>query len=64
MKTYLEYKDEKSHKFWQIEVKENTFTIAYGKVGSKGEVRVATFSSNERALLQAENNQTKNQKRL
>ena len=34
MKTYLEYKDEKSHKFWEIEVKENTFTVTYGKVDS------------------------------
>ena len=54
MKTYLEYKDEKSHKFWEIEVKENTFTVTYGKVDSKGQVRLVEFSSNERALLQAE----------
>ena len=35
MQKYLEYKDEKSHKFWQIEVEENSFTVTYGKDRNK-----------------------------
>lgn len=36
MKTYLEYKDEKSHKFWEVEQKGKTHTLRYGKVDSDG----------------------------
>ena len=54
MKTYLEYKDEKSHKFWQIEVKENTFTVTYGKVSTKGQSKTKEFESEEKAKIEAE----------
>ncbi len=38
MKTYLEYTDEKSNKFWEIELNsaELTLTVRFGKIGSAG----------------------------
>ncbi len=54
MKTYLEYKDEKSHKFWQIEVSKNTFTVTYGKVGTNGQSKTKEFDTAEKATSEAE----------
>ncbi len=54
MKTYLEYKDEKSHKFWQIAVTDNAFTVTYGKVGTNGQSKTKTFDTAEKATLEAE----------
>ncbi len=54
MKKYLEYKDEKSHKFWAIEVKDNSRTVTYGKVGSKGRSSTKTFDTAEAAQKDAE----------
>ena len=54
IKKYLEYKDNKRDRFWQIELDDNTFTITFGNVGEEGEVRLSQFKNSERALLQAE----------
>ena len=51
---YLEYKDNKRDRFWQIELDDNTFTITFGNVGEEGEVRLSEFKNSERALFQAE----------
>lgn len=49
MKTYLEYKDEKSAKFWQVEVIKNTHTVTYGKIGTDGRSSLKTFDTEENA---------------
>ncbi|PID90076.1 MAG: hypothetical protein CSA97_04815, partial [Bacteroidetes bacterium] len=36
MITYLEYRSEKSSKFWEIEVKGTSYTVRYGKIGTLG----------------------------
>ena len=54
MKKHLEYKDEKSHKFWQIEVVENAFTVTYGKVGTNGQSKTKEFDNAEKANQEAE----------
>jgi len=54
MENYLEYKDEKSHKFWQIEVHDNTYTVTYGKVGTKGQSKTKEFETVEKALSETE----------
>lgn len=54
MKKHLEYQDEKSHKFWEIEVKDNSQTITYGKVGSKGQSNTKYFPFEEAAINDAE----------
>ena len=54
MKIYLVYQDEKSHKFWQIEVKGKEHTVTYGKVGTDGQSKTKEFASNEQAIKDAE----------
>ena len=53
MKTYLEYQDDKSHKFWQIETAENNFTVTYGKAGTNGRSQTKTFADNDTAQKEA-----------
>ncbi len=54
MKKYLEYKDEKSNKFWSIEVLSNRYTVCYGKIGTEGKEQIKEFSSEEEAQKEAE----------
>jgi predicted DNA-binding WGR domain protein/Flp pilus assembly protein TadD len=54
MKTCLEYKDEKSNKFWEIEVNNNSHTVRYGKIGTDGTSKTKEFDSNEDAMKDAE----------
>jgi len=53
MKKYLTYKDEKSDKFWSIEVSEDSFTVVYGKTGTAGTSQLKTFENNEKCLKEA-----------
>ena len=39
-KRYLEFKDAKSNKFWEIESIGSTINIVYGKVGTDGQTIV------------------------
>jgi predicted DNA-binding WGR domain protein len=54
MTPYLEYKDEKSAKFWKITVESNTHTVTYGKIGTDGQSKTKTFESAEKALQEAQ----------
>lgn len=56
MKIYLEYQDEKSHKFWEITININdyTHTVRYGKVGAKGRTTTKAFDSEEKAIKEAQ----------
>ncbi len=49
MKKYLEYKDEKFDKFWQIETGTG-FTTTYGKIGKSGTSKSKEFDSEEKCL--------------
>lgn len=53
-KTYLEYVDEKSSKFWEIEINGNEYTVRYGKIGTDGRVSTKTFDSADEAQKQAD----------
>lgn len=53
MKEYLEFKDYSSHKFWQIEVVENEFTVLYGKFGTDGRSQTKSFTDNAEAMKEA-----------
>src|SRR5262245_10585355 len=44
MRTF-QYSDAKSHKFWNIEVTGNSFTVTYGKISSAGQTQTKTFAS-------------------
>ena len=38
------YQDEKSHKFWAVEQQGNELHISWGKVGTKGQSQIKSFS--------------------
>ncbi|MDI7234924.1 WGR domain-containing protein [Leptospira santarosai] len=67
MKHHLTFKDDKSDKFWSIEVSGNSFTVTYGKTGTKnnstrslstdrsaGHTQTKTFDNEEKCLKEAE----------
>ncbi|AVV49073.1 WGR domain-containing protein [Leptospira santarosai] len=53
MKHHLTFKDDKSDKFWNIEVSENSFTVTYGKTGTAGQTQTKTFDNEEKCLKEA-----------
>lgn len=53
MKHYLTFQDDKSDKFWQIEVSENSFIVTYGKTGTSGQTQIKTFDDKEICLKEA-----------
>jgi uncharacterized protein (TIGR02996 family) len=50
----FEYKDAKSHKFWEIQVEGDAFTVRYGKFGTDGQVQTKTLASEDKAQAEAE----------
>ncbi len=50
----FEFKDAKSHKFWEIEIEGDAFTVRYGKFGADGQVQTKTFASEDKAAAEAE----------
>jgi uncharacterized protein (TIGR02996 family) len=53
MRTF-QFSDAKSHKFWNIDVTGNSFTVAYGKVGTAGQTQTKSFPSAEKAQTEAD----------
>lgn len=53
MKTHLEYRDEKSDKFWEIEVSGQSFTVRFGKIGADGQIQTKEFQSETEAGKEA-----------
>jgi len=53
-KTYYEFKDKTSSKFWEITVKGSTVTVRYGKIGTDGQTTVKNFDSVEEAAKYAD----------
>jgi uncharacterized protein (TIGR02996 family) len=53
MRTF-ELHDAKSHKFWNIEVRGDSFTVTFGKVGTAGQARTKTFASGEKAQAESD----------
>ncbi|PRQ05485.1 WGR domain-containing protein [Enhygromyxa salina] len=45
----LEYKDAKSHKFWELDIEGDAYTVRYGKVGTDGQTQTKTCASAEKA---------------
>ena len=52
--TYLEYKDEKSEKFWEASVDGKTMTRRWGKLGTDGQTHTKEFASTEDAIAEQE----------
>ncbi|AXR60270.1 WGR domain-containing protein [Leptospira mayottensis] len=53
MTYYLTYQDDKSDKFWNIEVSGTSFTVTYGKTGTSGQTQTKDFDSEEKCLKEA-----------
>ncbi|UZN07830.1 WGR domain-containing protein [Leptospira santarosai] len=54
MKHHLTFKDDKSDKFWNIEVDETSFTVTYGKTGTNGQTQTKPFDDEKKCLKEAE----------
>jgi len=54
MKQRLIYQDDKSNKFWEVEVKGKEMIVRYGKIGTEGQVTVKKFASTSGAKTAAE----------
>jgi len=54
MKRYLEYRDDKSEKFWEINVSGSSHTVRFGKVGARGQSKTKEFDSAEEAQKSAD----------
>ena len=52
--TYLEYKDQKSAKFWQVKVVGKKLTAQWGKLGAKGQSKEKVLTSASAAKAEAE----------
>jgi predicted DNA-binding WGR domain protein len=48
MRTF-EFKDDKSNKFWNIELKDKDYTVTFGKIGTKGQTKTKSFPTSEKA---------------
>ena len=53
-KRYLEFKDAKSNKFWEVSVAGKTVNIRYGKLGTDGQTSVKVLSTPAEAESHAE----------
>lgn len=42
---YFEYQDDKSSKFWEIELSDRKFRVRFGKIGTDGQTQVKNFGS-------------------
>ena len=42
---YLEFRDSKSNKFWEVDVSGNSVTVRYGRIGSSGQTSTKVFAS-------------------
>ena len=54
MKTYYEFKDKTSSKFWEITVKGSMVTVRYGKIGTDGQTTVKKLGSPAAAAAHAD----------
>jgi uncharacterized protein (TIGR02996 family) len=49
----FEFEEGSSHKFWEIVVEGNAYTVRYGKVGTDGQVQTKTFKDAAKAEAEA-----------
>ena len=48
MRTFT-YSDAKSHKFWNIELQGNAFTVTFGRIGTAGQMQTKEFADAAKA---------------
>ncbi|WP_343747014.1 WGR domain-containing protein [Chitinophaga sp.] len=54
MKKKFIYQDEKSHKFWDIDINGPELTVTFGKAGTQGQTQVKTFATEAECLKAAD----------
>jgi|GEM_PF-1493508 len=52
-KSYYEFKDKSSSKFWEVETKGKKVTVRFGKIGTDGQVTVKSFATPFEAAMYA-----------
>ena len=52
-KTRLEYVDEDTRKFWEIEVSESSHTVRFGRIGTQGQTKTKSFPDESSARRDA-----------
>ncbi len=57
MKIYLEYKDAKSEKFWEVSVKGKVMTTRWGKLDTQGQSKSKELESPKLAKAELERDQ-------
>ena len=45
----FEFRDDKSSKFWGIELRSKSFTVRYGKIGTTGQAQTKEFADEAKA---------------
>ena len=50
----FEFKEGKSHKFWEVEVEGSAWTVRYGKVGTEGQTQTKTEKTAAKAQAEAD----------
>jgi predicted DNA-binding WGR domain protein len=53
-KTYLEFTDGISHKFYEVSVEGETLTVRYGRIGDAGQSSTKTFETPQKAQAEAQ----------
>ena len=51
---YLEYVDERSHKFWELTRTGSSYTVRFGRVGTQGQSRTKEFETEAQAKTEAQ----------
>ncbi|MEI7833860.1 MAG: WGR domain-containing protein, partial [bacterium] len=51
---YLEFRNGNSAKFWEVTVRQTSYAVRYGRIGSSGQTQVKDFGTQDRAMQEAE----------
>lgn len=53
-KRRFEFSDDKSNKYWEVQLHGTGFTVVYGRIGTAGQTQTKDFGTNEKALKEYE----------
>ncbi len=59
----FEFEAGSSHKFWEITVEDNAFTVRYGKVGTEGQTQTKSYKDEAKATAEADKKITEKTKK-
>lgn len=53
-KRRFEYTDDRSNKFWEVEVNDSDVTVTFGRIGAAGQTQTKSFDTHAEAERHAE----------